>query len=454
MTVSPSPTKDSAPRSSGRPPKRQMRTASPLEHVIAHQDDYVRHIHGHFFRTLSSAACADAVQDAFIAASQSEDFSGLDDDQCGAWIRTRAYRNAIDQVRLLKGRPDRGAPERAGMVSLDEFALETLPGAPDGVGDDDPREDDAAAVLEAFHRLPDAEQRVIGLRHLDNLDRSACARLLGLSETQYKRKHTDAVRRLINLVIQTRPHDTCLQARTLIDLSVNDTLDRDSLARRDAHLAGCPHCRQYQRRSRGLLIFVPLPALAFSDRFAARLHGLLERLMPVAQNADPATAAGGTGALAAGGAKLAAAVAASVTAIGGGTVIAHHQVTHRVPANAAVVQARPVAAPTAAPTSTTAARPLARSTSAGRAAAAAKARAKARAEAAARRKKASASASSNELKPLGHEIAVPSTATTAGAPPPAPVPSTPFPTHTKSAPVAVPTEAPADSSSGEFAPQP
>jgi hypothetical protein len=100
-----------------------MRTASPLEHVIAHQDDYVRHIHGHFFRTLSSAACADAVQDAFIAASQNENFSGLDAAQCGAWVRTRAYRNAIDQIRLLNGRPDRGAPERATVVSLDELPL-------------------------------------------------------------------------------------------------------------------------------------------------------------------------------------------------------------------------------------------------------------------------------------------------------------------------------------------
>ncbi|MDB5862074.1 MAG: sigma-70 family polymerase sigma factor, partial [Ramlibacter sp.] len=364
-----------------------MRTASPLEHVIAHQDDYVRHIHGHFFRTLSSAACADAVQDAFIAAFQSEDFTGLDADQRGAWVRTRAYRNAIDQIRLLKGRPDRGAPERAAVVSLDELPLESLPGAPDGVGDDDPRADDAAAVLEAFNRLPDAEQRVIGLRHLDNLDRSACARLLGLSETQYKRKHTDAVRRLINLVIQTRPHDTCLQARTLIDLSVNDTLDHDSLARRDAHLAGCAHCRQYQRRSRGLLIFVPLPALAFSDRFAARLHGLLERLMPMAQNADAATTAGGAGALGAGGAKLAAVVAASVATVGGGTAVIHHQVTHHAPAKAAVVQAKPVVARAAAPT-TTGAQPAASSTSASRAAAAAKARA--RAKAAARRKKGTA----------------------------------------------------------------
>jgi RNA polymerase sigma factor (sigma-70 family) len=438
-----------------------MRTASPLEHVIAHQDDYVRHIHGHFFRTLSSAACADAVQDAFIAASQSEDFSGLDVDQCGAWIRTRAYRNAIDQIRLLKGRPDRGAPERAAVVSLDELPLESLPGTPDGVGEDDPREDDAAAVLAAFNRLPDAEQRVIGLRHLDNLDRSACARLLGLSETQYKRKHTDAVRRLINLVIQTCPHDTCLQARTLIDLSVNDTLDHDSLARRDAHLAGCAHCRQYQRRSRGLLIFTPLPALAFIDRFAARLHGLLERFMPVAQNADAATTAGGVGAVGAGGAKLAAVVAASVATVGCGTAVVHHRAVHDAPAKAAVVHARPVVARAPAPTAiTTATQPPSRSTNGSDAAAAAKARAKARAKtrakakAAARRKEARAALGSGELKPLGHEIAVPSTATAAAAAAPAPVASTPSPTHTKSAPVAVPTEAPADSSSGEFAPQP
>jgi RNA polymerase sigma factor (sigma-70 family) len=425
-----------------------MRTASPLEHVITHQDDYVRHIHGNFFRTLSSAACADAVQDAFIAASQSDDFAQLEVDQRGPWVRTRAYRNAIDQVRLLKGRPDRGAPERAAVVSMHDLPLDTLPGAPD-VTDDDPRDDDAAAVLEAFNRLPDTEQRVIALRHLDNLDRGACARLLGLSETQYKRKHTEAVRRLINLVVQTRPHDTCLQARTLIDLSINDTLDHNSLARRDAHLAGCAYCRQYQRRSRGLLIFAPLPALAFSDRFAARLHGLLERFMPVAQNADAATTAGGAGALGAGGAKLAAVVAASVAAVGGGSAVVHHEVTHRTPAKAAAVNARPVAAPAPTTITTAAAGPAARSTSASRAAAA-----KAKA-ATARRKRAKAASGAGELKPLGHEVSV--RTGTATTPPPAPARAAATPTSsptTKSAPVAVPTGTQADSSSGEFAPQP
>jgi RNA polymerase sigma factor (sigma-70 family) len=424
-----------------------MRTVSPLEEVVARQDDFVRHVHGHFFRTLSNAACADAVQDAFISASQSEDFGQLEPDQRSAWVRTRAYRNAVDQVRLINGRPDRYEVTGGDVISLDSVPLDTLPGSPDAP-EEDPRDDDAAAVLEAYNRLPQTEQRVIGLRHLDNLDRSACARLLGLSETQYKRKHTEAVRRLINLVIQTRPHDTCLQARTLIDLSVNDALDNDSLARRDAHLAGCPHCRQYQRRSRGLLIFLPLPALAFSDRFAARLHGLLERIMPVAQGADPTAAASGAGALGVGGVKIAAIVATGAAAVGGGTAVVHKTSGHHhAKAHAAkVIQSTPIAVAPAATGSAAGQR-----VGAGTAPPATSTKTKPKA------KKANASASSTgELKPLGHEVPVPATSTTASvaASPPAAAATTTSSHQSQHAPVAVPTEAPADSSSGEFAPHP
>jgi hypothetical protein len=74
--------------------------------------------------------------------------------------------------------------------------------------------------------------------------------------------YTQARRRLVDVVIATTPHDTCTETCVLINLSAHDHLDRESAAHRDAHVAGCTHCRQYQRRSCGLLIFTPIPATA------------------------------------------------------------------------------------------------------------------------------------------------------------------------------------------------
>jgi hypothetical protein len=87
-----------------------------------------------------------------------------------------------------------------------------------------------------------------------------------------------------------------------------------------------------------------------------------------------------------------------------------------------------------------------------------RARTQARAKVATKRHRAShVAVGSGELKPPGHEVAVPAATTTAAAPVPAPTPAraatTTSPTP-KSAPAAVPAVTPADSSSGEFAPHP
>jgi RNA polymerase sigma factor (sigma-70 family) len=437
-------------------PGEQMTTTTPLEQLAERLDDYARFVHQRFFRKLSREDSRDAAQDAFIAAATSVVCPNLDAVQLDLWIRRAAYNKALD---ALKARHGEGAVRRQVTANVDDFA-ELLAAEGDPIEDEIDDQDDASVFRAAFDRLPASQQRVLSLRHFDSLPVSACAELLGVPDHKYERLHTDAVSRLVNLIVGIRPHGSCQQVRSLIDLSVHNMLDTETAARRDAHLEGCFHCRRYRQHSKGLLVFVPLPAVGFADRFAARLQGLLERVMPIAQKADAATTAGGAGALGAGGTKLAAVVAAGVAAVGAGTVViqqqvvaAHHQ---GAKADAVVGAPRAVAAPASAAASATTTSAAAAMTKAARFGV--RARIQARAKVATKRHRAShVAVGSGELKPLGHEVAVPAATTTAAAPVPAPTPAraatTTSPTP-KSAPAAVPAVTPADSSSGEFAPHP
>jgi RNA polymerase sigma factor (sigma-70 family) len=435
-------------------------TTTPLEQLAARTDNYARYIHRHFSRKLSAEDCADAVQDAFVDAAASDVCAGLDEPRLEAWIKHAAYTKALDTIRGPE-REGRGAVRRR-RTDIDQLA-EILPDLAT-LGEEDTTDDDAAAVLAAFQRLPALEQRIIGLRHLDNLPRQTCAELVGLPVTKYKRAHTEAVRRLIALVVETRPHDTCLEARSLINLSVQDMLDDQSAARRDAHLAGCAHCRQYQRRSRGLLIFLPIPALTFRDRLASILHGLLERVIPATAAADAATTAGGAsgaGVLGAGGVKAIAVLASGTLAVGGGSAAvaitkhgshaSHKAKTTRVAKAAAAVE------PTVTTATASVQRTYASRTATTTVAKTVKAMTKTKAtnkRASVRTAKSASASASGELKPLGHEVSVTPTTTTVAPAPVKPAYAAATPTSPKSSSVAVPSEPKADSSSGEFAPQP
>jgi RNA polymerase sigma factor (sigma-70 family) len=443
-----SPQKKFAPSPLGRRPLVDMKTGTrPLEVLAARSSEYERYVQRHFFRRLAPDDCADAVQDAFLEAQTSETCASLELPSLDAWLRRAAYKKAID---ILRG-PDR---DGRGAVRRQRTDIDTLAEVLAADESPDENDDDAAAVRAAFERLPPVDQRVIGLRHHDNLPREACAELLGMSVTRFKRAHTRAAQRLISMVIETRPYDSCSEARALINLSADGLLDDASAARRDAHVAGCPHCHQYQRRSRGLLAFLPIPALGIPDRLFARLHGLIDRIVPATSLADTATATGGAGALGAGGVKLAALVTSGAVAVGGGTVAVNHAPdsrSHKPSATAAAPTARtvqpftvgalgsfdrPAALKNAAVVSSS--RPLHRSNSSKRSS-----------------PTSSASAATGELKPVGHEVTT-TAATTLESPTSAPAATTAStPTHQQApASAPVPAPPPADSSSGEFAPHP
>jgi RNA polymerase sigma factor (sigma-70 family) len=422
-----------------------MRTTAPIEQLAARHGHYARELHRQFFRRLSLADCADVVQDALIAATMDETARSLDETELDHWLRRVARRRAINALH---------APDRLGQGAVPR-SHEDLHAFSELLADERQQlelehDEDAEAFRAAFERLPAQEQRVLGLRHLDNLPVGTCAELVGLSRPKYERAHTEAVRRLVNLVVGIRPHDTCAEARSLINLSGGqELLDADNAARRDAHLAGCLHCRQYQRRSNGLLGLMPLPAVPFGDRLAARLHDLLARFLPAA----PATEAAG-GALGAGGVKVAALLATGVAAAGGTAAVVtapqpHEAATH-------MTSVARTAAPAVTTTSTTPSRMVRASSWSTGAPTRSKARAAAQ-RATARRAASRARAAQAELKPSGTE-SPPVGSTSAHAASLAAGTAAANPTTTsnahRSAAHAAPTGPAPDSSAGEFAPQP
>jgi RNA polymerase sigma factor (sigma-70 family) len=433
-----------------------MTTTTPLEQLAARHSAYARYVHQRFFRKLTSQDAEDVAQDAFLAAYESFVVPELDAVQLDLWLKRACHNKALD---VLKAREGQGAERRLTPVDIAEL-VDHLPdwtAEPDRHADD-PSADDVAVFRAAFNRLPATEQKILGARHLDNLPVEACARLLGVPRAKYERLHTAAVRRLVNLVVGIRPHDSCLEARTLIDLDHDGLLDHETAARRDAHLEGCLHCRGYQKRSKGIIALLPLPAITLGDRLASKLHALAERFAPFASSADSA-ATGGAGALGAVGLKVAAVLATGAVAVGGAATAATTHDAHQAEAAHALVRR----AGTPAATSAAAVRPASASWSGTYAARSSSSTSshtttKAKASTRHRRRRSSSSSSTGELKPLGHEISTGPTATATTASTPRPTNVAPKPTSspstTKHAPVAVPTAAPADSTSGEFAPQP
>jgi RNA polymerase sigma factor (sigma-70 family) len=426
-----------------------MPTTTPLDELAGLAETYAKELHKRFFRVLTREDCADVIQDVFLAAAESETCQQLNRYKLEAWIRRAAQHRALDVVKDPH-HLGQAAERRAPRLDITDFAEVLAADAPDETDDTH-----MTALLAAFARLPTQQQQILGLRHLDNLTREACARVMNMSVMTFRRSHDDAVRRLIDLVVQTRPHDTCAEARALIHLSADGHLEPESTARLEAHLEGCAHCHHYRRRSRGLLVFLPLPAVSLADRLAARLHIVIERVLPAAQSADPSLAAGagGGGAAALGGAKVVAVLAAGAVAVGG--PLAAHRLTAHERARAAVPSTSAAASNSTPPASarvgsmtyTYAARPSSPATSPSTSA---------RPSTGAARKTTrhkTGTSTLGELKPPGHEISPSAT-----SPAPRAVTTTSSPalhkTINKSAPAAVPPAPTADSSSGEFAPHP
>ena len=297
--------------------------STALEQIAGREAELARALHAQFRRRLTADDARDAVADAITTAHMSRDeLVDLDLDRLEAWVRTRAYRNAIDQIRAIDGY---GAERRKASVSVDDYA-ETLPasGADDGgdpLGglDDELAErltDGAAAqsVALALDRLTPDERRLLRLRHYDGLDVKTIAALLDIHPKKYERLHTRAVGKLRTIFIETTAGEHCGPVRALIAQSRRESLSPALSAEVAAHVEACAQCHAYERRSLKLIAALPLPAPALADRFWSRLH---EFLPGVASHGD-VLAAGATGtAAAAGGAAGGAGGAASTGVLAG-----------------------------------------------------------------------------------------------------------------------------------------
>jgi RNA polymerase sigma factor (sigma-70 family) len=302
---------------------------SALEQIALREAELARWLHAQFRRRLTADDSRDAVADAIATAHMSRDeLEDLGVDRLEAWVRTRAYRNAIDQIRAIDGY---GAEKRKASVSVDDYT-ETL--SEDGDGwqglDDELAErfvDDSAAesLALAVERLTPDERRLLRLRHYDGLDVKTIAALLDIHPKKYERLHTRAIGKLRTIFIETTASEHCEPVRALIARSRREALAPVLSAQIAAHVEACEQCRAYEKRSLKLIAALPLPAPALADRIWSRLHDVLPGIGGHAET----VAAGATGTAAAGAGAggaatstgILAGVGAKAVAICGGAVV-------------------------------------------------------------------------------------------------------------------------------------
>ena len=279
-----------------------------LAQIAAREGELARSLHAQFRRRLTAEDTRDAVADAIaVALSSHTELDGLASEQLEAWVRTRAYRNAIDQIRALDGY---AAEKRKAAVSVEDYA-ETLTGDDVWQGVDDElaeRFADGAAAQSlalALERLTPDERRLLRLRHFDGLDVKTIAALLDIHPKKYERLHTRAIGKLRTIFIETTASEHCDPVRALIARSRRAALAPALSAEIAAHVEACEQCRGYEKRSLKLIAALPLPAPALADRVWARI----QEFAPNVGSHSESLAAGATGAVGAG---------AGGTAAGGG----------------------------------------------------------------------------------------------------------------------------------------
>ncbi|MDP2709664.1 MAG: sigma-70 family RNA polymerase sigma factor [Solirubrobacteraceae bacterium] len=305
--------------------------SSALEQIAGREAQLARALHAQFRRRLTADDTRDAVADAIATAHMARDELGeLDVDRLEAWVRTRAYRNAIDQIRAIDGY---GAQRRKASVSVDDYAEtladddgDVLAGLDDELAERLTDGTAAQSVALALDRLTPDERRLLRLRHYDGLDVKTIAALLDIHPKKYERLHTRAIGKLRTIFIETTAGEHCEPVRALISRSRQVSLTPALSAEVAAHVEACAQCHAFEKRSLRLIAALPLPAPALADRLWTRMQDVL----PGLGSHGDAVAAGATGTVAAAGGAggaastgiLAGAGAKTLAAICGGAVTA------------------------------------------------------------------------------------------------------------------------------------
>jgi RNA polymerase sigma factor (sigma-70 family) len=260
--------------------------------VVALQDRLTRFVFASFHRKLSfdeaSDAAAEALAEADRAVARGQQIADLN-----AWLCTAAWRNAISMVRRLEGEGNRKRVRPVDISEHGEWLLDER-SAHDDLIDADGKRADRQALAQAWSTLKSDEQRALYLRYFDELPVDEVLALLGCSRHHYENLTKRGVRKLREALVSGAGDAACRTCRAAIVESRLMPLDDARIAARDAHVSACLACRAFERRQRGLIAALPLPAVGLLDRIAARVQAVLGG----GDVTQPSEAAAGTVALA------------------------------------------------------------------------------------------------------------------------------------------------------------
>jgi RNA polymerase sigma factor (sigma-70 family) len=340
--------------------------------------------------------------------------------------------------------------------------------------------DRTTRAAEALRRLKPQELRAMWLKALGH-SYAEIAQATGFSATKVNRCLAEGRKSFLERFEGIETGAECERWQPVLSAMVDGEATAAQVTEARPHLRNCPACRATLRglheAHTPLVAVLPVGLMSVG----AKLTGLVERLLPGASGGtgpvDAGAAVGGAGFLGAGGLKLAGLLAAGAAATaGGGLVVEHETSQHRAAVAAeakgsshrsgAVTTSATASAhrvtTTAAVATTTSSPGTPKSVASGSGSSThANRAARARALRLAARRHAQTGRIEFAPRGIEPEVAAP-VASRASAPHATPAPASPTPTPTSptvapspsSSSAATPSEPNADSSAGEFAPQP
>ncbi|HEX8082663.1 MAG TPA: hypothetical protein VF529_00125 [Solirubrobacteraceae bacterium] len=287
-------------------------TPATTADVAAVHDRLARFLYANFHRKLTFEETRDAAADALAEADRAT-AAGQRIQDLDAWLCTAAWRNAISVVRRIEGE---GRVKRTRPVDISEqgewLLDERLP--QQEVVTREHRRGEREALLRVWSRLKPDEQRALHLRYFDELPVDDVLGVLGCSRHHYENLTKRGIRKLREALVEGVDDVACRACRASVVDAKLAPLPAAQAAARDMHLSSCLPCRAFQRRQRGLIALLPVPAAGLLDRLAARWQSV------GSSGADPAQtgeAAAGTAALAAAGTSAGAGAVGASGAAGG-----------------------------------------------------------------------------------------------------------------------------------------
>jgi RNA polymerase sigma factor (sigma-70 family) len=193
---------------------------SPLVRLAADRGRYEQLVRARFRGSLSREDAEDIVSEALLRVADR-----IPDDAGPAWFARVVLNRAEDFRRARAGRPRSGAARR--VVGIDDRLVAESP------DDDFEHELARSTVHRALNRLPHEYRTLIRRRHLHGAPRREIASALGMTITQFEKRHAVAWSAFALIVARDEPTPRCRPVRGLPRRS----------AHVEVHLAECLNCR-------------------------------------------------------------------------------------------------------------------------------------------------------------------------------------------------------------------